>query len=136
MRKLSEKQWSILEPLLPKQDYSRGGRPRAEDKKTVEGIIWVLTTGAQWNEVPAKYGSGRTCWRRFTQWKKQGVWKKIWQHLLVMLDRDNKLTWEVSYLDGTFASAKKGDQKLIKPKKAKARKSCLWWMVLVFPSIF
>lgn len=122
MRKLSEKQWSILEPLLPKQDYSRGGRPRAEDKRTVEGIIWVLTTGAQWNEVPVKYGSGRTCWRRFTQWKKQGVWKKIWQQLLVMLDRDNKLTWEVSYLDGTFASAKKGGQKLTKPKKAKAQR--------------
>lgn len=116
MRKLSEKQWSILEPLLPKQDYSLGGRPRADDKKTVEGIIWVLTTGAQWNEVPAKYGSGRTCWRRFTTWKKQGVWKKIWQRLLVMLDHDDKLTWEVSYLDGTFASAKKGGQKLTKPK--------------------
>lgn len=111
MRKLSEKQWSILEPLLPKQDYSHGGRPRAEDKKTVEGIIWVLTTGAQWNEVPAKYGSGRTCWRRFTQWKKQGVWKKIWQQLLVVLDREDKLTWNISYLDGTFASAKKGDPK-------------------------
>ena len=111
MRKLSEKQWSLLEPLLPKQDYSRGGRPRADDKQTVEGIIWILTTGAQWNELPEKYGSGRTCWRRFTQWKKQGVWKKIWQHLLVLLDRDDKLTWDVSYLDGTFASAKKGDPK-------------------------
>ena len=73
MRKLSEKQWSILQPLLPKQDYSRGGRPRAEDKKTVEGIIWVLTTGAQWNEVPVKYGSGRTCWRRFTQWLREAL---------------------------------------------------------------
>lgn len=111
MRKLSDKQWSVLQPLLPKQDYTRGGRPRADDKKTVEGIIWILTTGAQWNEVPAKYGSGRTCWRRFTQWKKQGVWKKMWQKLLIMLDRQDKLTWEVSYLDGTFASAKKGGQK-------------------------
>ena len=111
MRGLSQKQWALIEPLLPRQDYKRGGRPRADDKKTIEGIIWVLTTGAQWNELPAKYGAYTTCWRRFRQWKKQGVWKKIWQELLVMLDTQEKLTWEIAYLDGTFASAKKGGQK-------------------------
>lgn len=108
MRKLSEKQWAVIEPLLPRQDFSRGGRPRVDNRQVFEAIRWVLTTGAQWDEVPEKYGSGKTAWKRFTQWKKQGVWKKIWQELLVMLDRQDKLTWEVSYLDGTFASAKKG----------------------------
>lgn len=111
MRKLSDRQWSILEPLLPKQDYTRGGRPRADDRKTVDGIRWILTTGAQWDELPAKYGSGKTVWRRFTQWKKQGVWRRIWQKLLVILDQEDKITWDISYLDGTFASAKKGDKK-------------------------
>jgi hypothetical protein len=112
MRKLSEKQWSIIEPLLPKQDFSRGGRPRVDNRQIFEAIRWVLTTGAQWDEVPTKYGSGKTAWKRFTAWKKQGVWKKIWQQLLVMLDKQDKITWEVSYLDGTFASAKKGGQKM------------------------
>ena len=111
MRKLSDKQWDILQPLLPRQDFSKGGKPRSDDKKTVEGILWILTTGAQWSELPAKYGSPVTCWRRFTQWKKQGVWRNIWQKLLVMLDKQEKLTWEVAYLDGTFASAKKGGKK-------------------------
>lgn len=111
MRKLTDKQWAVLESLLPKQDFSKGGRPRAEDKKTVEGIMWILTTGAQWDELPAKYGKSTTCWRRFQTWKKQGVWRHIWQQLLVMLDEKDKLTWEVSYLDGTFAPAKKGVQK-------------------------
>jgi len=111
MRKLSDKQWNILQPLLPRQDFSKGGKPRVDDKKTVEGILWILTTGAQWSELPAKYGSSVTCWRRFTQWKKQGVWKSIWQKLLVILDKQDKLTWEIAYLDGTFASAKKGGKK-------------------------
>jgi len=44
MRKLSDKQWSVLQSLLPRQDFSRGGKPRADDKKTVEGILWILTT--------------------------------------------------------------------------------------------
>lgn len=111
MRKLSDKQWEIITGLLPKQNFSAGGRPRADDRRVFEAIRWVLTTGAQWDEVPAKYGSGKTAWKRFTMWKKAGVWRKIWQKLLVMLDEQEKLTWEVSYLDGTFASAKKGGQK-------------------------
>jgi len=111
MRKLSDRQWDLLEPLLPRQDYTRGGRPRADDRKTIDGIRWILTTGAQWDELPTKYGSGKTVWRRFTQWKKQGVWRAIWQKLLVILDQEDKITWDISYLDGTFASAKKGDQK-------------------------
>ena len=120
MRKLSDKQWELLEPLLPGQDFSNGGRPRIDNRQVFEAIRWVLTTGAQWNEVPEKYGSGKTAWKRFTQWKKQGVWKQIWQRLLVMLEKQEKIVWEVSYLDGTFASAKKGDQKLARPKKVKA----------------
>ncbi len=97
--------------MLPRQNFTKGGIPRADDKRTVEGILWILTTGAQWNELPAKYGSYVTCWRRFRTWKKQGVWKSIWQKLLVILDKQDKLTWEISYLDGTFAPAKKGGKK-------------------------
>ena len=111
MRKLSDKQWSIIEPLLPRQNFSVGGRPRKDDRQIFEAIRWILTTGAQWNELPPKYGSGKTAWKRFTAWKKQGVWGNIWQKLLVILDKQEKLTWEVAYLDGTFASAKKGGKK-------------------------
>ena len=122
MRKLSDKQWEIIAPLLPRQDFTHGGRPRKDTRQVFEAIRWVLTTGAQWDEVPRKYGSGKTAWKRFTAWKKQGVWKRVWQHLLVLLDRQDKLSWEVSYLDGTFASAKKGELKSTKPSAAKARK--------------
>ena len=111
MRKLSDKQWSIIEPMLPRQNFVRGGRPRKNDRQIFEAIRWILTTGAQWNELPVKYGSGKTAWKRFTAWKRTGVWKNIWQKLLVILDREDKLTWKVTYLDGTFASAKKGGKK-------------------------
>ncbi|PIZ66443.1 hypothetical protein CO051_05360 [Candidatus Roizmanbacteria bacterium CG_4_9_14_0_2_um_filter_39_13] len=111
MRKLSDKQWPIIEPLLPRQNFSAGGRPRKDDRQIFEAIRWILTTGVQWNELPPKYGTGKTAWKRFTQWKKQGVWRNIWQKLLVMPDKQEKLTWEVAYLDGTFSSAKKGGKK-------------------------
>ena len=122
MRKLSDKQWSIIESLLPKQDFRRGGRPRADDRKVFEAIRWVLTTGAQWDEVPAKYGSGKTAWKRFTQWKRKGVWKNIWQELLVTLEKEDKLVWEVTYLDGTFASAKKWGQNTERKSEGKGHR--------------
>ena len=75
MRKLSDKQWSIIEPMLPRQNFVRGGRPRKNDRQIFEAIRWILTTGAQWNELPVKYGSGKTAWKRFTAWKRTGVWK-------------------------------------------------------------
>lgn len=121
MRKLSDRQWRIIEPLLPRQDFSRGGRPRADDRKVIDGILWILRTGAQWNELPTKYGPAMTCWRRLKAWQKKGVWKTIWKELLRMLEKEEKIEWEVTYLDGTFSPAKKGGPKSALPRKAKAR---------------
>ena len=102
MRKLSDRQWQVIEPLLPRQDFSRGGRPRAEDRKTLEGILWILRTGAQWDELPVKYGSPMTCWRRLKNWQKLGVWKSIWKKLLVMLEKEGKIRPVANY--PSFAS--------------------------------
>lgn len=108
MRKLPEKHWRLIEPLLPKQDFTKGGRPRADDRQTIEGILWILRTGAQWDELPEKYGSPVTCWRRLKEWENQGIWKKIHKQLLKLLDEQDKIVWNISYIDATFAPAKKG----------------------------
>lgn len=105
---LSEKQWEMLAPLLPKQSFRKGGRPRADDRKTLAGILWVLKTGAQWHEMPKEYGSYVTCWRRLKQWEEKGVWEKIWRRLLAALDRQEKIDWSLAFLDGSFVPAKKG----------------------------
>lgn len=122
MRKLSDRQWRYLEPLLPRQSFTKGGRPRADDRKTLDGILWILRTGAQWNELPTKYGFPMTCWRRLKAWQEKGVWKRIWKQLLVDLEKENKIEWDISFLDGTFAPAKKGGSKLVSPRKARAPK--------------
>lgn len=122
MRKLTDKQWGIIGSMMPKQDFSKGGRPRKDDRQVFEAIRWILTTGAQWDEVPSKYGSGKTAWKRFREWKKVGVWRDIWQQLLVMLEKEGKLIWDVAYLDGTFASAKKGEKKLVRQRKEKGQR--------------
>ena len=122
MTALTEKQWAVISDLLPKQKFTKGGRPRADDKKTFEGILWILRTGAQWSELPPKYGSYATCWRRLKAWEENGTWEKLWKRLVAMLSQEDKLKLEVGMVDGTFAPAKKGGVWLVRRRKAKGQR--------------
>ncbi len=122
MTALTDSQWAVISSLLPKQNFERGGRPRADDKKTLEAILWVLRTGAQWSELPPKYGSSATAWRRLKAWEENGVWKKIWKNLLATLSKADKLQLNVGFVDGTFAPSKKGGLVLVRRRKAREPK--------------
>src|SRR5437588_7862790 len=105
--RLTDEQWALIEPHLPAP--KRTGRPRAADRSTLEGILYILRTGCRWCDVPREYGSATTLWRRLRQWEEQGVWERIWRTLLSSLDAQDKLEWAQAFLDGSFVPAKKGD---------------------------
>jgi transposase len=71
---LGDEQWELIAPLLPQ--HKRRGRPRADDRRTMNGILWMLRSGARWRDLPTKYGSRSTCHRRLKEWQDQGVWQK------------------------------------------------------------
>jgi transposase len=127
---LSEKQWERVEALLPK--LRSRGRPWADNRAVLEGILWVLKTGARWRDLPKQYPSASTCWRRLRQWEEQEVWLKIWRAFLSELDQGGRLDWSESFLDGSFASAKKGALASAKPRGAKARSGWWWSTAKVF----
>jgi len=72
---LTDEQWSFIEPLLPPK--AKTGRPRAGDRKSMNGILYVLTPGCQWQDMPRKYGSYKTAWRRHKELQEKGIWEKI-----------------------------------------------------------
>ena len=84
------------------------GRPRRDDRQVLEGILWVLRSGARWQDVPREYGSATTCWRRLKQWEEAGVWETIWRAVLATLEARQRLDWAHAFLDGSFVPAKKG----------------------------
>jgi transposase len=84
------------------------GRPRADDRRVLEGILWVLRSGARWQDVPREYGSPTTCWRRLKEWEEAGVWETLWRVVLSTLEAEEKLDWAQAFLDGSFVPAKKG----------------------------
>jgi transposase len=126
MRKafLTEPQWQCIAPLLPKRK-SRG-RPFADNRRVLEGILWVLRSGARWRDLPAEYPSASTCWRRLRDWEEQGVWLRLWRAFISEMDRQQKLDWNQCFMDGSFAPAKKGASASAKPSAARVQ-SGWWW---------
>jgi transposase len=106
---LTEKEWRFIQPLLPPPAPT--GRPRADDRKTINGILYVLKTGCRWEDIPPeRYGSGKTCWKRFDQWRKNRTWEKIGRILLLEINRHRKLNLNNAYLDTSIRQNKRGAQ--------------------------
>lgn len=119
---LTERMWKKLEPLLPQLPKGKkGGRPWVDNRRCLEGILWVLKTGARWRDLPEEYPSPSTCWRRMRKWADEGVWEKIMQEFLGELDARGRLEWEETFADGSFAPAKKGAMESGKPSGARDR---------------
>ena len=74
-QELTDTQWGMIKSHLPKP--AKTGRPRAEDRKTINGILFVEITGCRWTEMPQMYGSKSTAHRRLQDWQKKGIWQKI-----------------------------------------------------------
>ena len=127
---LTEKQWKEIGPLLPK--LKSNGRPWKNNRLVIEGILWILRTGARWKDLPEKYPSPSTCWRRLKLWEEQGVWEKIWRTFIRRLDKRGQIDWSECFMDGTFVSAKKGVQKSGKRRGERAPSSWWWRMAGVF----
>ena len=94
---LTDAQWAAIQPLLPAP--ARTGRPRAEDRRTLEGILYVLRNGCRWHDLPARYGDPVTCWRRFVRLEASGAWERIWATLLRTLDPMAQQAWTLAFLD-------------------------------------
>ena len=71
---LSDFEWGEMAPLLPNKPR---GVPRVDDRRVLNGIFWVLRTGAPWRAVPKELGPPTTCYNRFVRWRKAGVWDRI-----------------------------------------------------------
>ena len=128
---LSDEQWLLIADLLadPAPD-PRGGRPRHDPRRCLEGILWVLRSGARWKDLPRTFPSYVTCWRRFMNWSASGVWEKAWRRLVHKLDQQGGIDWRQGSADGTFASAKKGAISLVQPSAAREPSSCSWSMAV------
>ena len=96
---LPEAIWERIQPLLPPRPKpkrpDRPGRPPLDDRKALTGILFVLKTGIDWEDLPQEMGCGcgMTCWRRLRDWAKAGVWSQFHEVLLAELHGADKIDW-------------------------------------------
>lgn len=87
-RDLTDAQWEALDQLIPeppRREDARG-RPWKNRRAVLNGILWVLRTGAPWADVPDRYPSYQTCHRRFQQWVRSGVMRSVLEALALELN--------------------------------------------------
>lgn len=101
---LTDAQWERLRPLLPPLPAGRG-RPRADDRTVVEGILWRLATGAPWRDLPERFGPWATVYSRFRRWQRAGVWDRVLAELQADADARGEFDWSLHFLDGTVIRA-------------------------------
>src|SRR6266849_4846054 len=79
---LSDEEWALIAPVLPGGDGTpRVGRPTQEDRRVLDGIFYILRTGAPWRDLPERYGPYTTVYNRFNRWAKAGIWLRIFEAL-------------------------------------------------------
>jgi transposase len=133
---LTDEQWNVLEPLigeLPRRADGRG-RPWRSSREVLDGILWILRTGAQWADLPDRYPPYQTCHRRFQRWVREGTFERVLEAFALDLKERGKLDLSECFIDGTFVVAKKGRMRGTAPLGAKVRSSWQWQTVLVFLS--
>lgn len=95
---LSDRQWRRIESLLPGK-AGDPGRTGADNRLFVNGVLWVLRSGARWCDLPPRYGKWKSLHKRFARWAETGVWERVFAHLTA--DPDN----EYLMLDSTLVRA-------------------------------
>src|SRR5262245_5690767 len=109
--------WQRIEPLLPttQRRVRYPGRKPLQDRKVLQGILFVLHTGIGWEHLPQELGvgCGPTAWRRLRAWQQAGVWEKLHELLLAELHAADRLEWERAVADSSHLQAKKGARKRV-----------------------
>jgi transposase len=106
--RVTDELWERFRAHIPTHKISRkGGRPPRDDRNCLDGIIFVLRTGTQWQMVPSKqFGvSGSTCWRRFADWSKRHVWSAVHQDLLNELGLAGEIDLSAAVIDSASVRA-------------------------------
>jgi transposase len=123
---LTKEQWKKIKQFIPKPKAQPGksGRPPQDLRAVLNGILWILRTGAPWADLPERYPPKSTCHRRFQEWTESGVFAKILTGLAKELKDRGGIDLSEGFIDGTFSPAKKGAMVWARPKGAKEPK--LW----------
>jgi len=134
---LKEEQWRLVESFIPKSiTGTLRGRPPRNPRDVLNGILWIMRTGAPWADMPSRYPPYQTCHRWFQKWVEDWVLDAILKALAEDLRRRGRIDISECFIDATFAGAKKGVRTLDLQSVGKGPRSWQFQTAMVFLSPF
>ena len=125
---LSDEEWELVGPLVSGK-AAPTGRPRRDPREMLNGILWILRTGAPWRDLPDRYGPWETVYQYFNQWRSDGTYDRLLETLQIRLDREGKIEWDLFCIDGTNVRASRaaaGAAKKVSARTATRPTTTLW----------
>lgn len=111
---LTDQQWAAIESYFPAEELqasgAKGGRPWRAARDVLNGVLWILRTGAPWADLPGRYPPYQTCHRRFQQWAEKGILPRILAALRRDLEERGGIEDVEGFIDGTYIPAKKKER--------------------------
>ena len=101
---LTERQWQRLKSLLPAQKPEIG-RPSKDHSITINGMLWILRTGAPWRDLPRRHGPVGTVLSRFCRWRASGAWERVLSALQAAADARGEVDWDLHFVDASVIRA-------------------------------
>jgi putative transposase len=107
--RVNDELWEIIQSILEELDApAMTGRPRTGQREALDGIIYVMRTGGQWNQLPQKFGDDSSVHRTMQRWIARGVFQRIWAILIENCDELGGVNWEWQSADGAMGKARFG----------------------------
>jgi transposase len=125
---LTDEQWELIESVLPKRTATTGRKPR-DQRQMLNGILWVLRTGAPWRDLPERFGPWQTVYDYYRHWRDDGLFDRVLQKLQIRLDRQGNIDWDLWCIDGSSVRASRaaaGASKKTTISTVKSPKTTLW----------
>ncbi|OKO96210.1 transposase [Xenorhabdus eapokensis] len=131
---ISDRAWSLLEPHLPGRKGA-WGRVAEDNRRFINGVFWILRTGAPWRDLHTDYGDWKNTHRRFCRWRDKGIWEKLLEQLV----NDPDFEWlmiDASHIKvhPDAAGAKGGNQDMGLTKGGSIQRYIWPWMRMVCQS--
>jgi transposase len=125
---VTDAQWELLKPLLPQRTAKTGRKP-VDPRTMLDGMLWILRTGAPWRDLPERFGPWQTVYDYFFHWRADGTFDKMLQALQIRLDRQGRIDWDLWCIDGSSVRAARcaaGAEKKASSATPKNPKTTLW----------
>lgn len=125
---LTDEQWTLVEKHF-KRRKRRTGRPGRDPRVMLNGVMWVLSTGAPWRDLPERLGPWQTVYHHFRDWRKRGVLARVIEDLQIKLDKEGLIDWDLWCVDGASVRAARaagGADKKVSAGTRTSPKTTLW----------